>query len=158
MDADLDRPTASALRADADFWSIYDASFPVAEREPPRVIIDSVERGVALAVRARRGTETIGLATTHLLTKPPASFLVYLAVSKEHRNLGLGPKLFEEVMRGGPREAVWEVDHPERAPSTVAIRPPRGRRVDLPLRCRHPRQLVSDMLKSRDGIERGHFA
>lgn len=117
MDALLDRPTASALRADAGFWSLYDAAFPVSEREPPRVIIESVERRVALVVRARQGSETIGLATTHLLANPPASFLVYLAVSKENRNQGLGPKLFEEVMRDGPKQAVWEVDRPDRAPS-----------------------------------------
>src|SRR5262245_40120202 len=117
MDADLNRPTASALRADADFWTIYEAAFPVAEREPPRVIIESVERRVGLAVRARQGSETIGFATAHLLRSPPASFLVYLAVSKEHRNLGLGPKLFEEAMRGGSTGVVWEVDHPDHAPS-----------------------------------------
>jgi len=118
MEIQLDRPLASELRADAGFWALYDEAFPRSEREPPRVVIESVERGVALAVRARQGSETIGLATTHRLKNPPASFLVYLAVSKEHRNQGLGPKLFEAVTRGGPPEVVWEVDHPARARST----------------------------------------
>jgi hypothetical protein len=115
MDVVLDRPSATVLRQDAGFWALYDSAFPQSEREPPRVIIESVERGVALAVRARKGNETIGLATTHLLKKPAVSFLVYLAVSKAHRNCGLGPILVEEVTRGGPAELVWEVDAPDRA-------------------------------------------
>jgi ribosomal protein S18 acetylase RimI-like enzyme len=109
----IDFPDAAGLAADADWWGIYDASFPAAEREPREVILRSVERGVGMAGRARLNGATVGLATTHLLVDPPAVFLVYLAVAPGRRGGGLGARLVDEAwssgarrLRGAGREAV----------------------------------------------------
>lgn len=113
----FDRPSTPELVADAEFWSLYDASFPVDEREPRAVIAGSVERGVGVVLRARSENRTVGLATAHLLRNPASAFLVYLAVSPDHRRRGLGRSLFEEVARLGQHGVAWEVDIPERADS-----------------------------------------
>lgn len=116
----LDRASADALAADTDFWELYESAFPRAEREPPSVIIESVRGGAGLAIRARADGVTVGLATTHLLRDPAATFLVYLAISKQQRNQGLGPRLVAEAVRAAPPALVWEVDPPGSARSPEA--------------------------------------
>ncbi|HWR51806.1 MAG TPA: hypothetical protein VN428_11905, partial [Bryobacteraceae bacterium] len=110
------------LSRDPEWWDIYEHSFPPEEREPPRVILDSVASGAGLAFRARRGGATAAIATTHLLHRPPAVFLVYLAVESGRRNTGTGGKLLEYTWSASaeklrergihPLGLVWEVDPP----------------------------------------------
>ena len=73
---------SDALAGDAAWWRIYEESFASAAREPAEVILRSVREGVGLALRAADASgTTIALATTHLLKRPAAVFLVYLAVA-----------------------------------------------------------------------------
>ncbi|MEN6631725.1 MAG: hypothetical protein ABFD84_04810 [Candidatus Polarisedimenticolia bacterium] len=116
---------AAALAADDGLWRLYDAAFPADEREPRAVVVRSLELGVGLALRARRGERTGGLALAHLLRDPAAVFLVYLAVDPASRGWGIGRALFEETWRRGaerlragkrtPLGLVWEVDEREDA-------------------------------------------
>ncbi|MBI3696285.1 MAG: GNAT family N-acetyltransferase [Acidobacteria bacterium] len=118
----FDCPGAEELSGDLAWWRIYQESFPVSEREPPEVIQDSLRSGVGLAFRARFETGTVGLATTHLLLKPSAVFLVYLAIDRTHRDRGLGGALLDYTWRTSagrlrgrgfePLGMVWEVDPP----------------------------------------------
>lgn len=117
--------TADELAQDRLWHEIYEQAFPPNEREPLEVILDSLRKGVGLAFRARQDGATIGLATTHLLLNPAAVFLVYIAMSREHRGSGLGGALFERVttesetclrQRGLEGQGVvWEVDPPAQA-------------------------------------------
>jgi len=101
---EFDSPGPEELSADLAWWRIYEDSFPPSEREPAGVILDSVRRGVGLAIRARFQDSTIGLATTHLLRQPPAVFLVYLAIDRAHRDRGLGGALLDHACRAS---AAW---------------------------------------------------
>ena len=111
---------AATLVEDGDLWRLYEAAFPDDEREPREVVVRSLELGVGLALRARRGGRTSGLALAHLLRDPAAVFLVYLAVDPNARGWGLGRALFEETWARGaerlraaertPLGLVWEVD------------------------------------------------
>jgi len=111
------------LCADKDWWRIYDYSFPATEREPPNVIVESLRRGVGIALRARREGVTFGLATIHILNKPPAVFLVYLAVAQGDRSQGTGGELLRSAWESGADYLsrrgskalglIWEVDSPE---------------------------------------------
>jgi len=66
--------TAANLLSDSSWWEIYDEAFPHTEREPPQVIIRSLEMDVGQAFAARSGGETIAIATTHLrLLRPENS-------------------------------------------------------------------------------------
>jgi GNAT superfamily N-acetyltransferase len=115
-------PPADELAHDDAWWAIYDESFPASEREPRAVILGSLRRGVGVAARARRGQTVAGLATVHLLRRPAAVFLVYLAVAPALRGRGLGGPLLEDVYRvaadrlardGSPLAGlIWEVDAP----------------------------------------------
>ena len=108
------------LAADEAWWGLYESAFPASEREPRDVIFRSLELGVGVAFRARREGRTIGLATTHLLRRPPTVFLVYLAVDSTYRGAGVGRELFEvawqvsaeKIVASGERPLgyVWEVD------------------------------------------------
>jgi GNAT superfamily N-acetyltransferase len=100
------------------------------------VILDTQRRGDGVAVRARSGGNTVGLALAHMLRHPPVLFVVYLAVVPEFRSRNIGAALFEELWtagsrsyaaRGTPAEGmVWEVDVPERATSEQGLQ--QGRR------------------------------
>ena len=126
--ARFDCAGADELARDRAWWEVYEEAFPADEREPPEVILESIRKGVGLAFRARQDNRTIGLATTHLLSHPPAVFLVYMAMGREYRGLGYGGALFEYVFaestqslsrRGQPAQGmVWEV-----APRTPATEP-----------------------------------
>jgi hypothetical protein len=76
---------ADELALDRQWWGIYQESFPENEREPAAVILESLRRRVGFAYRARLKSETIGIATTHLLMEPAAVFLVYLAAGQDRR-------------------------------------------------------------------------
>jgi GNAT superfamily N-acetyltransferase len=132
----FDLPSADTLAADGAFWQLYDSAFPSTEREPRSVILDTLRRGDGVAVRARQGANTIGLALAHMLRHPPALFVVYLAVAPELRSRHIGAALFEELWTAGSRSyaargtqaegMVWEVDVPERATSEQGLQ--QGRR------------------------------
>lgn len=132
----FDSPSADTLAADGALWQLYDSAFPSTEREPRSVILDTLRRGDGVAVRARQGANTIGLALAHMLRHPPVLFVVYLAVVPEFRSRHIGAALFEELWtagsrsyaaRGTPAEGmVWEVDVPERATSEQGLQ--QGRR------------------------------
>ena len=113
---------AAELAGDRDWWEIYEDAFPPAEREPQDVVLRSLRASVGLAFRARQGGITVGIATTHLLLRPPAVFLVYLAIDREQRNAGLGGRLLEYAWQtsarrldqqgSAPLGLIWEVDDP----------------------------------------------
>ncbi len=108
-----------------EWWKIYTDSFPPEEREPATVILDSLATGAGLAFRARRGGATVAIATTHLLLRPAAVFLVYLAVESGSRGAGTGGRLFQyagavsarRMSESGvePLGIIWEVDLPDRS-------------------------------------------
>jgi len=133
----FDSPSADTLAADSALWQLYDSAFPSTEREPRSVILDTLRRGDGIAVRARQGAHTVGLAFAHMLRHPPALFIVYLAVVPELRSRHIGAALFEELWtagsksyaaRGTPAEGmVWEVDVPERATSEQGLEQSRRR-------------------------------
>jgi hypothetical protein len=115
--------TAEELRVDETWWRIYEDSLPASEREPREAILLSISREVGMAFRVRRQGVTLGLATTHLLKDPAAVFLVYLAVARGERNLGVGGVLLQGAWESGavrlraqglqPLGMVWEVDPPQ---------------------------------------------
>jgi len=133
----FDSPSADTLAADSALWQLYDSAFPSTEREPRSVILDTLRRGDGIAVRARQGAHTVGLALAHMLRHPPALFIVYLAVVPELRSRHIGAALFEELWtagsksyaaRGTPAEGmIWEVDVPERATSEQGLEQSRRR-------------------------------
>lgn len=124
--------TAEALQSDEAWWQLYQESFPASEREPPEVIVESVRRGVGLALRARREGVTFALATTHLLSSPAAVFLVYLAVASGARSRGAGGALLQSAWESGaarlraqglqPLGMIWEVDPPHPAAEDAVAR------------------------------------
>jgi hypothetical protein len=81
---------------------------------------------------------TTGLATTHLLTHPPAVFLIYLAAARGERSRGIGSELFRFSWDCGksrlqaqglrPLGLIWEID-PLRPDADDAAA--RQRRVDF---------------------------
>jgi len=115
--------TAADLLSDSSWWGIYDDSFPSAEREPPQVILKSLEMGAGMAVAARSNDHTIAIATTHLLKNPPAVFLVYLATTRKLRGRGCGGELLEYAWKTGSQKLsnegyqatglIAEVDSPD---------------------------------------------
>jgi len=115
--------TAAELRVDETWWEIYEDSFPTSEREMPKVILESIQRGVGMAFRAREDAVTRGLATIHLLNNPAAVFLVYLAVNEKKRSRGIGGELLSFAWESGARRLceqhlkpigmVWEIDPPQ---------------------------------------------
>jgi hypothetical protein len=78
---------AAALVRDRQWWSIYEESIPVREREPREDILRALQQRRVLVIRARQEERTIGLAMVHLLQDPPAGFLVYLAVDRAARGV-----------------------------------------------------------------------
>jgi GNAT superfamily N-acetyltransferase len=132
----FDSPSAEVLAADGALWQLYDSAFPSAEREPRSVILETQRRGDGVAVRARQNSNTVGLALAHMLRRPPALFIVYLAVVPELRSRHIGAALFEKLWEEGCRRysqagvkaegMVWEVDIPERATSEQGLQ--QGRR------------------------------
>ena len=135
----IDCPAAAALADDAAWWALYAQAFPPAEREPPEVIVRGLSLGVGVALRARAGGRTTGLATLHLLRNPPMVFLVYLAVATDARGGGLGSALFEQAWAEGavrmnagrrsPSGMVWEVEAPLATADLASIE--RQRRIDF---------------------------
>src|SRR5205807_7731780 len=73
------------------------------EREPRSVILETLRRGDGVAIRARQGSNTIGLALAHRLRHPPVLFVVYLAVAPELRSRHIGAVLFEKLWEEGLR-------------------------------------------------------
>jgi GNAT superfamily N-acetyltransferase len=133
----FDSPSADVVAADGALWQLYDSAFPSAEREPRSVILETLCRGDGVAVRARNGANTIGLAFAHVLRRPPVLFVMYLAVAPEFRSRHIGAALFEKIWVAGSRSysvrgteaagMVWEVDIPERATSEQGLRQSRSR-------------------------------
>ena len=110
---------AHILRDDTAWWTLYHDTFTSEEREPPHVILNSLEQGVGLAFRVYTAEKTIGLATVHLLKNPSAVFLVYLAIAPESRNKQIGSGFFDFIYQTGANRLreegyrsvgfVWEV-------------------------------------------------
>lgn len=96
-DLAFDFPKAGVLASDPAFWRLYASSFPSSEREPPDVILATVQGGIGFVVRARSAGVTIGFVCAHMLRRPPALFLVYLAVAPEWRSQRIGAALFERT-------------------------------------------------------------
>ena len=125
------------LKGDDAFWQLYDSAFPSTEREPRSVILETLRRGNGVVVRARRDSNTIGLAVAHMLRHPPVLFIVYLAVAPELRSRHIGAALFEKLWEEGRRRysdeglqaegMVWEVDIPERATGEQGLKQSRRR-------------------------------
>ncbi len=140
----FDSPDAATLASDADLWSLYESSFPSREREPRTVILASVGDGAGFVQRARLSDVTVGMAFVHLLRDPPAGFLVYLAVAKEHRSRRVGAALFEQAWRTTvsrqtaagrpPVGLVWEVERLEDAVGADELEQ-RRRRISFFERC-----------------------
>jgi GNAT superfamily N-acetyltransferase len=115
--------TAGELIRDQAWWVLYTEAFPASEREPQEVILRSVTWDVGLAFRARHHGTTVGLATVHLLKRPPAVFLVYVAIADAFRGGGLGRQLVSTAWElaaerlktdtAGAGGLIWEVDDPE---------------------------------------------
>jgi hypothetical protein len=128
----VDPLTPADLEQDTDWWGIYAASFPDNEREPSATIVRSLRSGVGMAFRLRVGGRTIGLATTHLLTDPPAVFLVYLAVSTSERNRGGGGRLLQAAWESGEKSLgvkgmqslgmILEIDPPDPTAADASTR------------------------------------
>jgi GNAT superfamily N-acetyltransferase len=126
-ECEIDLPSAAELAADAAWWGLYDSSFPPSEREPRSVVLRAVEMGVGVVMRGRVDGRTVALASVHLLRRPAAVFLVYLAVDPVARGAGMGRAMFEAAWREGARRLaalgetpggmVWEVDLPRRVRS-----------------------------------------
>jgi GNAT superfamily N-acetyltransferase len=124
---EIDLPTVAALSADAAWWELYVAAFPPAEREPPAVILRSIDGGGGAALRARSDGRTVGLATIQLLRRPAVVFLVYLAIDDSLRGRGMGGRLLEAAWEAGRSRfleagtttigMVWEVDIPRQTPA-----------------------------------------
>ena len=118
----IESADARALAGDDRFWQLYQDSFPANEREPREVILATVEREAGFVLRARAGTSTVGLAVAHLLRKPAAIFVVYLAVDPTWRSRHLGTAILNAVDGVGterlasqglePIGMVWEIDDP----------------------------------------------
>lgn len=123
---EFDTPDASSLASDADFWRLYADSFPSTEREPPDVILATLQGGAGFALRGRAAGRTIALASVHLLRRPPVPFLVYLAVAPSWREHRIGGATFERTCTAAASRyeeedvaspgLVWEVEIAERAP------------------------------------------
>jgi len=121
----FDAPPAETAASDVDLWNLYAESMPANEREPRDVILASVRTGDAGLTRARHAAATVGFAVTHLLKRPAAAFLVYLAVDAQHRSGGIGSRLFEHAWSTAETAAarrgsellgmIWEIDDPQRA-------------------------------------------
>ncbi len=131
--------TPDALAQDAAFWALYAQAFPLAEREPPEVILRSLHQGVGVALAGREeAAPTQALVTLHLLHDPDVVFLVYLALASGRRGQGEGRAVLEAAWSAGvqalasrgraARGLVWEVDPPETAPD-AAERAVRERRL-----------------------------
>jgi GNAT superfamily N-acetyltransferase len=130
----IERVNAQDLRRDTAWWRLYDASFPLAERDPAPVVLATAEPGVGFVVRASAEGHTIGLAVAHLLRAAASTFLVYLGVDPDRRSHGVGRALFEETVRTGaaelqargftPAGSVWEIDDPSESvdPAELTIR------------------------------------
>jgi len=112
-----------ALSRDVRFWEIYERSFSASEKEPREVIEKSVRLNAGMAFRTVLDGNTVAMATTHILPKIPAVFLVYLAVDPELRGRGAGGKLLEFAHEKGATLApgslgmVWEAERTEDAAS-----------------------------------------
>jgi GNAT superfamily N-acetyltransferase len=134
----LESLTPRQLEEDLRWWEIYNEAFPQVEREPPEVILLSLQKKTGLALRARVDDRTIGVATAHLLADPPVIFMVYLAIDREERNQGYGRVLFDYLKRTGldqfdqqglrPLGLIWEVDIPALAENSMQQRE-RDRRI-----------------------------
>jgi GNAT superfamily N-acetyltransferase len=133
----FDSPSAETLAADSALWQLYDYAFPSTEREPRNVILETLLRGDGVVIRARRNSNTVGLAVGHMLRHPPVLFIVYLAVAAELRSRHIGAALFEKLWEEGRRRysdeglkaegIAWEVDIPERATSEQGLQQARRR-------------------------------
>jgi len=121
-DVTFEVTTPLDIRGDEEFWRLYEASFGPAEREPREVIVNSMEIGSGLAIRARVADRTIGLATAQVLDDVAVTFLVYLAIDPDWRSKRFGSALFDAVDAAGaagladrmrsPAGIVWEVEDP----------------------------------------------
>lgn len=121
---------AQVLQADIAWWQLYYDTFANEEKEPPHVILNSLEQGVGLAFRVCNSEKTIGLATVHLLKNPAAVFLVYLAIAPEYRNKQIGSYFFDYIYQTGNDQLkeegyrsvgfVWEVMAPQSQDAAVA--------------------------------------
>ena len=121
----IEHVDALSLEADADFWRIYDESFPASERDSRTVVLATAAEGAGFALRIRRHQTTIGLLVAHMLRNPAVIFIVYLAVDPQWRAHRLGSTLLEAAETLGSRlfEAegqtgqgmVWEIDDPSDA-------------------------------------------
>ena len=97
IDLAFDAPSADVLASDTALWRLYASSFPSSEREPPGVILATVQAGAGFVVRARSAGVTVGLSSAHVLREPSVLFLVYLAVAPRWRSRQIGAALLEHT-------------------------------------------------------------
>lgn len=95
--------SATGLRDDPVWWSIYDASLAPWLREPREIVVGSAERGEAIALAARDGETTVGLALVHLLEEPPAVLVLALGLLPELMGQRIGSLLLDEATGAGMR-------------------------------------------------------
>src|SRR5438270_13754350 len=94
-DLAFDFASPETLASDHALWRLYDTAFPSTEREPRSVILETLRRGDGVVIRARQGSNTIGLALAHRLRDAPVLFVVYLAVAPELGSRHIGAVFVE---------------------------------------------------------------
>lgn len=109
-----------AFKADAEWWALYPSTTTYAEREPPEVLFRSMQEGTGVAVYAKEGEKTVGMAFVHLLQHPAVVFLGVLAVGVPEHGYHLSGALMEYAWQAGaaairangkePTGYVWEAE------------------------------------------------
>lgn len=112
--------TPEALQADAAWWAIYPSTTTYADREQPEVLFRSMTEGTGIAVCAKDGEKTVGMAFVHLLQHPAAVFLGVVAVGVPESGYHLSGMLLEYAWQAGaaamrangkePMGYVWEAE------------------------------------------------
>ncbi|MDO8648707.1 MAG: GNAT family N-acetyltransferase [Candidatus Peregrinibacteria bacterium] len=136
----LENENLSMLREDVEWWKIYEESFPISERESKGVIFERIQKNVGMAIHARLGERTVGMASLHLLYDPATVYLISIAISPEERKHHIGSFLFDYAWESGaaklrqtqkePIGMVWEVERPELA-NTQEEKQQRERRIQF---------------------------
>ncbi len=144
--------SAEEVRADTRWQHLYATCFPPEETEPLDVIMKSLERDIAVALRARDGHETVGLSFVHMLESVPAGFLVYIGVDPDRRSKAVGSELFRASVRETetylrrrgrePEGLIWEVDMPGQEGLPPDEREKRERRIGFFSRPEHGGQVL----------------
>lgn len=90
--------------------TIYEASFPAAERVDSQEYLACVANGTRWCFGALCADELVGFATIVPNIVPSIHLLEYLAIASSARNGGLGGVLFDHVMRELDADVLLEVE------------------------------------------------